>query len=85
VSRFLGIDLGTTFLKGAVLDLDRRDFTHIRRVPVPPPVGGLPPTRYELDPSAVVDAVGTLLEELLRAAPDATGLVLSDALCHPAR
>ena len=74
--RFLGIDLGTTFLKGAVLDLDARSFGAVRRVPVPAPLSGLPPTRCELDPLAVVAAVRTLLRELLREAPEASGLVM---------
>ncbi len=39
---FLGIDLGTTFIKGAVLDLDRLRLGHIQRVPFPAPLGGLP-------------------------------------------
>jgi len=76
VTRFLGIDIGTTFLKGAVLDLDNRTFTHIHRMPVPEPVSGLVQTRYELDPAAILGAVRTLLGELLLAAPDATGLVM---------
>jgi sugar (pentulose or hexulose) kinase len=76
VTRFLGIDIGTTFLKGAVLDLDNRSVTHTRRRPLPEPVGGLAPTRYELDPEAILGLVRTLLAELLLAAPDASGLVM---------
>jgi xylulokinase len=76
VARFLGIDLGTTSFKAAALDLDRCELSHVRRVPVPAPVAGLPPTRYELDPAALIAAVRNLLGELLRDAPDATGLVM---------
>jgi len=76
MTRFLGVDIGTTFLKGAVLDLGIRAVQHVRRLPMPGPVEGLPATRYELDPDAVLSAVRQLLSELLRAAPDATGLVI---------
>jgi len=76
VTRFIGIDLGTSFLKGAVLDLDQRAVGPARRVPAPGPVPGLPPTRDELGPAAVVDAVRQLVGELLAEAPDATGLVM---------
>jgi sugar (pentulose or hexulose) kinase len=76
VTRFIGIDLGTTFLKGAVLDLDRCVVGPARRVPAPDPVSGLPPTRHELDPAAVVSAVRRLSAELLDEALDAVGLVL---------
>jgi sugar (pentulose or hexulose) kinase len=76
MTRFLGIDIGTTFLKGAVLDLDNRTVSNIRRLPVPESVGGLIHTRYELDPAAMLGAVRTLLNELLLAAPDAIGLVM---------
>jgi len=34
-SSFIAVDLGTTFIKGAVLDLDALRLTHIQRVPSP--------------------------------------------------
>lgn len=80
MSRFIGVDLGTTFLKGAVLDLDRCGVSSVRRAPMPGPVAGLPPTRYELDPAAVTQAVRTLIAELLADAPDAAGLLLSSQM-----
>ena len=41
--RYLAVDLGSSFLKGAVLDLDSRSFAHVRRVPFPVPIAGLQP------------------------------------------
>ena len=76
MTRYLGIDIGTTFLKGAVLDLAAGAIAHLVRLPVPAPVAGLPSTRYELDSNAVLAAVRGLLGDLLRAAPDARGLVM---------
>jgi xylulokinase len=73
---FLGLDLGTTHCKGAVLDPARRTIAHFRRVPTPECVRGLPATRHELDPAAVLATVRELLAELLREAPDAAGLVM---------
>lgn len=74
--QFLGIDLGTTFVKGAVLDLDAMRLDHIRRAPFPPPLVGLPPRRYELDPAAVTDVVRATIEALLPLAPRCAGIVL---------
>ncbi len=74
--RFIGLDLGTSFIKGAVLDLDRLTLSHIRRQPFPEPVSGLPALFYEVEPEKVVLATRLLLEELLALAPDCAGLVM---------
>jgi sugar (pentulose or hexulose) kinase len=71
----LALDLGTTFLKGAVLDLDTYEIRQIRRQPFPGRIAGGPPLFYEIDPQQILDAVGTLLRELLTLAPDSTGIV----------
>jgi xylulokinase len=74
--RFLGLDLGTTSFKGAVLDLERQTIEHVRRVPTPEPVPGLPSGHHELDPDTVLAAVRRLIGELLTEAPDATAMVM---------
>ena len=74
--RFLGIDLGTSFFKGAVLDPANGAIEHVTRRPCPEPVAGLPDGRHELDPWEVLDAARRLLDELMRVGPDAVGLVL---------
>src|SRR6478672_198665 len=73
---FLGLDLGTTTIKGAVLDTELATVAHVRRVPTPESVSGLPAGHHELDPSAVLIAVRQLIGDLLRHAPDATGVVV---------
>jgi sugar (pentulose or hexulose) kinase len=89
---FIGIDLGTTFLKGAVLDLDAVELTATTRNPFPDFVHGLPASRREVDSYAVVGAVRVLIRQLLPQAGDCQGivmctqmhgLVLTDATGHP--
>lgn len=80
MSRFLGIDFGTTFLKGGVLDPDGPALDHVRRVPFPAAVAGLPLGHCEIDPTALLAATHQLLGELLTLAPDAAGLVVSSQM-----
>lgn len=72
----IAIDLGTSFIKGAVLDLERLSLNHIRRVPFPEIVPGLPSLFYEVDPLQIVAAFRALVVELLAQAPDCSGLVM---------
>ena len=74
--RLLALDLGTTFIKGAVIDFDRLHLRHIRRQPFPKPVANLPTLFYEVDPQTLVATVRQLLRELLVLAPDSAGLLM---------
>jgi sugar (pentulose or hexulose) kinase len=78
--QFIGIDLGTTFIKGAVLDLDARAVGHVLRRPFPAPLPDLPPARFEIDPRAVVAATRELIDELAAAAAGCAGVVLSSQM-----
>ncbi len=73
---FIGIDLGTSFIKGAVLDLDGLRLRHIQRVPFPEALPGLPPLYHEFDPRQVLAAAGDLFQALLPFAEDCEGLVM---------
>jgi len=73
---FVGIDIGTSFIKGAVLDADALSMSHIRRVPFPEPLPGLPPLYREFDPHAVLSAVQQLLGGLLPHAAGCEGIVM---------
>jgi len=73
---FVGIDIGTSFIKGAVLHADALSMSHIRRVPFPEPLPGLPPLYREFDPHAVLSAVQHLLADLLPHAADCEGIVM---------
>jgi sedoheptulokinase len=74
--RYIGIDLGSTSIKGAVLDLDARALAHVARRPFPPPLPGLPRGFFEVPPAAVLREARAVLDELLDHAPDAGGILL---------
>jgi sugar (pentulose or hexulose) kinase len=62
--RYLGLDIGSTFFKGGVLDLDELTIKHVERLPFPDPLGGLDPSFREYDPAAILVASRALLERL---------------------
>jgi sugar (pentulose or hexulose) kinase len=73
---FIAIDLGSSFIKGAVLDLDTRSFAHARRQPFPAPIIGLPPLHFEIDPRQIVVVTRALIDDLARDTPDCAGIVI---------
>ena len=73
---FIAIDLGTSFIKGAVLDLDHLRLSHIQRAPFPDPLPGLPPLHKEFSPQAVLAAARQVFQALLPFAGDCEGLVM---------
>lgn len=73
---FLGVDLGTSFIKGAVLNLEKRCLEHVRRTPFPEPVAIGDPLRCEYDPAEIVSTVRALIDELAVYAPDCAGVVM---------
>ena len=78
--RFLGVDVGSSFIKGAVLDLDDGVVSAVERTAAPEPVGGLEPTFREVEPETFLDGTRRLLERLHGHAPDAAGVVLCSQL-----
>lgn len=73
---FIGIDLGTSFIKGAALDLDSRQLQQVRRIPFPDPLASEGPLHCEFDPDEVVAAVRKLINELAPYASDCEGIVM---------
>jgi xylulokinase len=71
----IGIDIGSSFIKGGVLDLDDLSIRGIVREPFPEPIAGLPGGHFEIDPHAVVVAVEQVLQRLLVLAPDCDGVL----------
>lgn len=90
--RALGIDLGTTTIKGGVLNLETGTLEAITRRPFPGPLPGRPRLHHEVDPDVIVAETRAVLEGLLAEAPEADaltlcsqmhGLVLTDARGAP--
>lgn len=75
--QFLGIDVGSSSIKGAVLDMESGTLANITRQPFPEPLGGLPPGWFEVEPDAMVAAVQSVLRSLARIAPNARGILVS--------
>ena len=85
---FLALDIGSSFIKGAVLDAEKLTIEHVSRVPFPDPIAGLPAGHFEVDPAQVIVAVQQVLEQLLSHASDCRGLLVSSQmggviLAHP--
>ncbi len=73
---FLAIDLGTSFIKGAVLDLAAYQVSHAYRIPFPDPIPGMPSVYREYNPEHVIAAVRSVLNVLLPFAENCEGLVM---------
>jgi len=72
---FYGIDVGSSLIKGAVLDTGALDVRHVHRVRMPEFVRGLPAAHREVDPSQVLEAVESVLARLARLAPRCAGVL----------
>ena len=68
---FLGIDIGTSFIKAGVLDLDALRVMDVRRIAFPEPLRGLPPLYREYDPLEIVE----ITRRLIAREPGAEGFV----------
>lgn len=77
---FLALDIGSSFIKGAVLDAEELTIEHVTRVPFPEPIAGLPPGHFEIEPFAVVEATRQLISTLLLYAPKANGVLFASQM-----
>jgi sugar (pentulose or hexulose) kinase len=73
---FIGIDLGTSFIKAAIIDLDRCRLQRIRRVPFPDAIPGSSPAKCEFDPRSILSAVRKLIDEFSGLSDQIDGLVM---------
>jgi sugar (pentulose or hexulose) kinase len=78
--RCIGIDIGSSSIKGGILDLAAGRVERTARVPFPEPVAGLPPGFHEVPAEAIVEGARHVLASLLRAAPDARQLRVSSQM-----
>ena len=72
---FIALDIGTSFIKGAILDLDQQELRGIQRQPFPELIAGLPANFFEVAPDTLVAAVQPLLYSLLEQEPNCQGIV----------
>ncbi len=77
---FVAIDLGTSFIKGAVLDTRNCRIEHIRRIPFPEPLVGLDPMYCEFDPGCILAATRRLMDELTALAVKPDGMVMCNQM-----
>lgn len=76
MTRFAGIDVGSSFVKAALIDLDTFELRRTHRAPFPDFVEGLPPLWREVDPAKVMRAVEQVLAQVLAGEPACDGVVL---------
>lgn len=72
---FIGIDLGGTFIKGAILDVDLCQLSHIRRRPFPD-FESIASFERVVSAQKVLSSFHELLDELLLLAPECEGVLL---------
>lgn len=68
--RCLGLDIGSSSIKGAVLDLDAGSVHSIVKELFPDPLPGLPSGWFEIDPREVVTRSKRVISQLLVIAPE---------------
>lgn len=73
---FIGIDIGASFIKGALFDLDNLIIKNINKYPAPTP-GNRLTSRFEIDVKNYEKLVMKLILELLRSGLDVSGIVFS--------
>ena len=73
---FIGIDIGASFIKGAVLDMESSLVEHVIRCPFPDFLTNLPSSYREVNPVMIIESVKDILKELLPLAKDCEGIVM---------
>lgn len=73
---FIGIDIGTTFIKGALLDADQLSMRHKLRIPFPDRLDLGNALLSEFDPRAILEAIWTTVSQMLAQEPECEGIVM---------
>jgi sugar (pentulose or hexulose) kinase len=74
---FLGIDIGSSTIKGGVLDLRRKQVGPVVREPFPGRLENHTEGFHEVFPAAIVAATRDVLSRLLEIAPSAAGILVA--------
>ena len=75
--KFLAVDVGTSFFKGAVVCAASYSIRNVIRRPSPEPLAKPDPLHHEHDANAIVEVVRAILEELSEHAPECEGILLT--------
>ncbi len=92
--RAIGIDIGSSSIKGAILDLELSRLMEVRSKPFPAPRTGQTPRHFVVPFEAIVEQVRALIEELLSLDPESSihqiffssqmgGIVIEDSAPQP--
>lgn len=73
--RCIGLDIGSSSIKGAILDLELQQVVSVVRAPFPDPRPGLPTRHFEVDPLAIVTSVRHVIQNLIDIEPQAHALL----------
>lgn len=76
----IGIDIGATYVKGAILDTSAGLLRNISRVNMPPFLPGLPSRNREISPDAIMKIVFLLLDDLLSREPRCNGIFVCNQM-----
>lgn len=74
---FLGIDVGASYIKGAVLNLAEMRLEAVRRTPFPGFIAGKPAAYREVDPNEIIDRTRGLVDSFRASASECGGIVFS--------
>ena len=73
---YLGIDIGTSFIKGGVLDIDNCKLDAVERIPSPEPYSDEQGMLHEVDPARFISAVRQIIGRLMAASDGCAGIVI---------
>ncbi len=76
----LGLDVGSSSIKGGVLDLATSEVTDVVKEPFPDPLAGQPAGHFEVSMTAIVDGVRRVITRLLATSPQAKAVLVSSQM-----
>lgn len=85
---FVAVDLGSSFIKAAVVNVQTGKIRDVRKQPIPARLSGLQPDEFEICPNKILVVVRDLLQQLLLTSPNCAGILLTGQmggliLCGP--
>jgi len=72
----IALDIGSSFIKAGLLDLQLKQIRHVQRVPFPPFIQNIDPVFREVDPLAIVTQARKQIHRLLDCEPGCSGILM---------